>query len=89
MNSTIIILGVTENYKRGLRKIPYGYIDVIPEKDGWIDAKKYIPKKYDMCFLKTPIRVIKGWHNGLGWDGLRVRDNDSILYWKKIGDKKF
>lgn len=66
----------------------YGYNDVHFDKDGWADATKFLPADFDLCHLKTTRtkEPVSGWHTGAVWDGRRLKETDTILYWKKNGD---
>lgn len=59
----------------------------VPSADGWANAKKYHPHKFDLCLLKTPTGTLKGWHTGTEWDGLRIKESDTVLSWKRIKDE--
>lgn len=67
-------------------RIKYNYKDVQSEFDGWIDVKKYLPADYDLCLLKTASRILHGWYALGSWDGLKLKDSDVILYWKRKKD---
>ena len=72
---------VEKSYKDG--KIKYTYKDVKYDIDGWVDAKKYLPADYDLCLMKTKSRTLYGWYSGLSWDGMKIKDSDQILFWKR------
>ncbi len=65
------------------RKLSY---EAVPkDENGWVNAKEYIPRDFDMCSLKIKDRKTKsGWAIGNKWDGLNIRPKDEILYWKKV-----
>jgi hypothetical protein len=59
----------------------------VPKKEGWADAKKYLPQHYDLCQLKlTNEKYVSGWWTGTSWDGLRFNelDSDKVIAWKRI-----
>lgn len=57
---------------------------MIKDKDGWVDAKLYLPEPFDLCWLKiAPEKLDFGWHTGTSWDGLRVKNTDNIISWKR------
>jgi hypothetical protein len=48
-----------------------------------VDAKRFLPFEYDLCLLKIKGKFDKkGWHTGLVWDGLILKNDDQVLYWK-------
>ena len=60
------------------------YSDVHFDIGGWADAKKFIPADFELCHLKIKGRRDRsGWASGWIWDGINIRENDEILYWKK------
>ncbi len=68
--------------KVGITKLAYD--DIVYQKDGWVDAKKYTPSKFDLIKMKSQFKTFNGWYTGSEWFSLRIRDYDDILYWKKI-----
>ena len=55
-------------------------------KDGWADAKKYLPRDFDLVALKLKSGITRmGWSNGNTWDGAKLTDAEKpdVLYWKK------
>lgn len=52
--------------------------------EGWADASKYLPSEFDLCELKTDIKSDSGWHTGQVWDGLNIKENTKVLYWKRL-----
>ncbi len=71
--------------KRTKEKRKMGYTDVQYDADKWADAKRFLPADYDLMYLKSPdhIKTIPGWSTGTKWDGLNLKTNASVLYWKK------
>lgn len=74
----------------GIDKIPgekprlFTYKDVIYDFDGWADAKKYQPKKFDLVYVKIKGKpTTNGWFSSNFWDGLLVKPEDEVLYWKR------
>jgi hypothetical protein len=60
------------------------YVDVPLDKDGYADASEYLPVEYDLMYLKIEGKGIKpGWWNGNRWDGLNIKPDDKVLYWKR------
>ena len=64
------------------RKVSYK--DVRFDKDKWANAKSYLPADYDLVYMRLDSDItIAGWSNGNSWEGLRLRENDHVLYWKR------
>mgnify|MGYP003566104828 CR=1 FL=1 len=68
--------------------VVFSYDDVKKDMDGWVDAKKYLPADYDLVYMRREgKKTISGWTFGTNWEGLRLKDDDNILYWKKQVEK--
>lgn len=68
--------------KIGLEK-GLNYSSIPYEQDGWVDAKKFMPADFDLCFLKIKNKKSRfGWATGFKWDGLNIDEDDEVLYWK-------
>lgn len=53
-------------------------------ENGWIDSSKYLPKDFDLLDLQTENGKIKmGWRSGNIWDGMKIKENEKILFWRK------
>lgn len=52
-------------------------------KDGWADASKYKPLKYDLVMLLYGKRQIPGWWTGNDWAGRKVPTNSEPTAWNK------
>lgn len=78
----IIKVGV---YRKGKGK--YTYKDVSFDANGWADVERFLPITFDLCLLKSKDRIFTGWFNGMTWDGLRMKPNDVVLYWKRKLDE--
>lgn len=62
----------------------YVYSDAHHDEDGWVDAKKFMPIDFDLCFLKIKDKKsCMGWSSGTVWDGLKLAKDDEVLYWKR------
>lgn len=60
------------------------YRDVQFDPGGWTDATKFLPCDFDLVNVKTKgKKTTAAWSNGNKWDGLRVEDQDEILYWSR------
>jgi hypothetical protein len=66
-----------------------GYRTIQYEKGGWVNAKKFLPEDFDLVYMKIRGKKdITGWANGYKWEGLRLKDDDEILYWKRKPEQK-
>lgn len=62
----------------------FTYPEVKYDPDGWADAAKYLPDKFDLVKVKIKNGGYKSaWHQGNAWEGYRIKPEDEILYWKK------
>lgn len=75
-------LRYSKTKKRNL-PIYYKYSDAIYDCEGWADPMQWLPDPFDLCWLKTLAKTIKGWWSGAVWDGLRLKKNDEVKSWKK------
>lgn len=68
---------------------PFFYKDVDLEKDGWVDAKKFLPLDFDLVSLKVKgkDKVLTGWSTGNSFDGLRLDQNAEVVFWKRINEQ--
>lgn len=74
--------------KVGQRERKFSYLDIKLDINGWADAKKYMPADYDLMFIKVRNKNIScGWSVGNKWDGLNLKKDDEIMYWKKKPDE--
>ncbi len=64
--------------------IEFSYLKVRFDEDKWADASCYLPKDFDLCYCKIEnIRhICAGWHNGNIWDGVFIKPEHKIEYWK-------
>jgi len=77
--------------KAGAKKFPgmkncpkYGYRDIHFDGDKWADAKKYIPEDYDLVLMRVNTgEVIPGWACGYKFEGLRLKPEHVVKYWKR------
>jgi hypothetical protein len=65
------------------KKRKLSYMDVDYDPDGWADAKKFFPADFDLMLLKTKEKTYPGWAVGKKWDGLNVKKDIEVLYWKR------
>ncbi len=61
----------------------FSYRDIEYDFDSWADASKYLPADCDLMHLKTETNTMSGWSCGELWDGLRLKPDCKVLYWKK------
>lgn len=66
--------------------IPYKYTDVKSDIDGWTDPNLWLPYPYDLCWLKTVHKTKTGWWTGRLWEGMRIKEGEKVLYWKKCNE---
>ena len=60
------------------------YNSTVFNEDGWADAKKYRPIPFDLVTIQTETgKNFIGWWNTLCWQGLRLRKQDHIKFWKR------
>lgn len=83
-----MIFKVGKKYKKDNKRITFSYRNVKTDGDGWVDAKKYHPADYDIVYIRPKNKpTMTGWHCG-EWIGLRLKDTDEVLYWKKKRDER-
>lgn len=68
------------------RKFFYRYADATTDEDGWVDVKKWLPAPFDLMKMKTSKKECIGWWTGKDWEGLRLRENETVHYWKIYDD---
>lgn len=65
-------------------KYYFGYNNVKYDKNGWADAKKYLPGEYDLLKVKLKSGVIKSaWLSNNKFDGLKLKDDEEVLFWTR------
>jgi hypothetical protein len=78
--------------KVGLKYPPYdkhydptfSYVHVKTDIDGWADASVYLPADYDLVILKVEGKnPYFGWFSGTTWDGLKHKEGDKVISWKR------
>lgn len=60
----------------------FAMLHIKKDPDGWVDEKIYHPLPYDMVLMKTTDKKIPGWWTGQKWEGVRLEDEDKVLWWK-------
>lgn len=67
--------------------VKFTYNHVRFDKNGWADAKKYLPADFDLVQMKVlrdgRERTYNGWINGEKWEAVRQRERDEVLFWKQ------
>lgn len=62
----------------------YSYADCESDFDGWVDCKRFLPADFDLVHMRLKRnRTIPGWVNGSTWEGLRIKPDDEVKYWKR------
>lgn len=60
----------------------FTWYDLKKSYTGWTDPKMFLPLIYDLVLMQTPRKTIKGWWNGIEWEGLRLLPQDNVSSWK-------
>ncbi len=62
----------------------FAYIDIKYEPEKWADSSKYLPAEFDLCYCKIKNRNLSlpGWYTGISWDGLNIKPEYEVLFWK-------
>lgn len=78
----------TKKGKKGKRpsQVPYKYTDAKSDIEGWHDPKLWLPLPFDLCLVKLQDRTRVGWWSGKCWEGLRIKPEDCVKYWKRHED---
>lgn len=73
------------SHKSGYNR-PYTYTEVKFNKDGWADAKSFLPIPYDLMLLMDEEgKTFNGWYTSYSWDGIRYK-GQKIKCWKRNMD---
>ena len=60
------------------------YKDIPKDYDDWVNAKLYLPKKYDLVHLRmSDGSYTKGWRSESFWDGRKFKPHLKVIAWKK------
>jgi len=70
-------------------KDEFHYCNVKYDYDGWADAYQFRPYPYDLVNIKTDLHYRTGWWNGSSWEGLRLKEEEKVLYWKNVRHETF
>ena len=60
----------------------FSYKDVKYDYDEWADASEYLPADFDLLYMKTKSKIYNGWISGTKWDGLKIPQDEKVLFWK-------
>ncbi len=73
-----------DSVEGGNKRRKLSYKDIVTEPEQWIDAHKCLPADYDLVDIKVKGKgIISGWSVGRKWEGLRLKNSDEVLEWKK------
>jgi hypothetical protein len=66
------------------KPIYFTYKDIEYDIDGWADCKRFLPEDFDLVLMRLKReKTINGWISGLAWNGLRLKPDDEVLFWKR------
>lgn len=71
---------VGKYYKVLGREFVYG--DVEFDSNKWADSSRFLPRDFDLCYCKNTETNLAGWHTGTSWDGLNIKPEYKVLFWK-------
>ena len=79
-----VSISKTTDKKSGLER-PVRYSDIPMDKEHWITDLTYRPIPFDLLYLKIKdlLKVKAGWWNGEAWQGLRLKQEDEVIAWKR------
>ena len=71
--------------KKAKKKIPLKYSHIPKDEAGFVIDMKYRPIPRDLLYLRRlgKDRIINGWWDGKRWYGLRLRNDDIVIGWKR------
>lgn len=62
--------------------------EVDKTESGWVDAKKYAPKRFELVRIKTNYRELLGWWTGQTWFLKQQKQLEKVLFWKEEPPQK-
>lgn len=65
------------------------YTDLPGGLKGWHEPNGALPLDYDLVSLQTEKKITSGWWTGKYWTGLRLKENDKVIKWKKCHELDF
>lgn len=76
---------VENTHEIGVNGFNFNDIRPFTNREGWVDAFRVKPYAYDIVYLLTgKFEEKNGWWTGLKWDGLRLKENETIIRWKRL-----
>ena len=71
--------------KKTQKKIPLKYSHIPKDADGFVTDMSYLPISRDLLYLRRlgKDRIITGWWDGKKWFGLRLKNDDTVIAWKR------
>jgi hypothetical protein len=70
-------------------EILYSYKDVHYDIDGWADSNLFLPDDYDLVYMKIEgKKIMPGWISATSWNGLRLKPEGKVVYWKRKLEEK-
>jgi len=74
---------VDRMYEMGEKRRKFSYNDIPHSVLDWVDVSIYLPADFDLVELKlSDEKIIRGWHTGHHWDGLRLKHGQEIKFWR-------
>lgn len=71
------------------KSVFYAYRDFQYDIDGWADSKRFLPADFDLVLMRLEReKIIPGWLSGICWNGLRLKPDDKIMFWKRREDEE-
>jgi hypothetical protein len=55
----------------------------------WQDPQSYKPLPFDLVQIDTGEKEVRGWWTGNRWMGLRLREKDKVVSWKRCSEQDF
>lgn len=76
--------------KETKERVLYTYKDFEYDADGWTESAKYLPEDYDLVYMRLAIgKTIPGWHTNRTWYGVRLKQDDVVLLWKRKEEERY
>lgn len=57
--------------------------------NSWQNPNSYKPQPFDLVNINTGEKEVRGWWTGNRWMGLRLREKDKVVSWKKCSEQDF
>lgn len=66
------------------------YKDVEKDETGWSDPRLYLPRRYDLVYVKLNTnKILTAWRTDSRWEGRRMEPQEKVIGWKKAEDVDF